>query len=388
MEVRVLDRKDTALYSGLFSPWFLQELKEGKMIGVILQEDGLACGGAAGKIEKDSFLITSFYVEEEYRREGGGRLLFETLKEEVKKYVSNITVHYLEQEGDGLDDFFDVMGFEEEIPDTKYYRVLLMVASTAGLVHISPEILKSCLKDNGDGTVTVRLYQWQEVRDTSKEEDGNLSLEEEEDEFADLLEDDMVRTELRPVYIKISKEVPRIAGSDPLSAGALWMQMIEKAAAFLGRNGIKGYQSLWYGEGGDFLEMLLGISKENKMTDLDNMGEEDRETLFRNICNSSQERYVYHCGTKGGMKESDGLNSGHAYTVMGGKEVEGEKYILLRNPYGTHSQLSKEDGSKTLTGTALTLKSDETYGQFYIKYEEFLKNFASVSRTNLNRLNE
>ena len=62
MEVRVLDRKDTALYSGLFSPWFLQELKEGKMIGVILQEDGLACGGAAGKIEKDS-LRGVYYVD-------------------------------------------------------------------------------------------------------------------------------------------------------------------------------------------------------------------------------------------------------------------------------------------------------------------------------------
>lgn len=157
------------------------------------------------------------------------------------------------------------------------------------------------------------------------------------------------------------------------------MQMIEKACAYLGRRGAKGYRSLWYGEGGEFLERLLGVPREIVS------GQSD-DDLFRNICNARQERFVYNAGSRNDSGSSDGLNAGHAYTVMGGKEENGQRYVLLRNPYSTHSLQYKENGSRSTTGGLLDISSDETYGQFYMKFEEFRKNFRVITRTDLKRV--
>ena len=280
-----------------------------------------------------------------------------------------------------------------------------MVASTAGLTNMDPELLKSCLKDNMDGTVTVRLYEKyvseeekekerksreeaqrrKEERERIREEKEMLGTYTEEDEMNDEIadsEDELniyrAKEELRAIYVKVSKKIPRIAGADALSAGALWMQMIEKACAFVGRKGAKGYKSLWYGEGGGFLERLLGQSPER-------VSKED--TLFDNICNARKQGFVYNAGSGGTVGAKDGLNAGHAYTVMGGKEENGQRYVLLRNPYSTMS-LQEKDGQTSRTGRMFDTSSDETYGQFYMKFEEFLDKFETVTRTDLNAVRQ
>lgn len=262
-----------------------------------------------------------------------------------------------------------------------------MMASVAGLVEFSPEILKSCIVDEGD-SVVVRLYERRVVEKAKKQPEEETSVEEltegelQEDQLGkDLLDgfevvDDFEETELAPIYVRVSKEIPRIAGADALSSGALWMQMIEKACAFVGRNGVKGYQSLWYGEVGSFLERLLGISKEP-------VGTEDEDALFEEIRTGKERGYVYHAGSKGTAGKEDGLNGGHAYTVMGAKEIDGKKCILLRNPYSTFSLQYQENGEKTRTGDLINVSSDETYGQFYIEVSDFVRTFERVSRTNI-----
>lgn len=262
-----------------------------------------------------------------------------------------------------------------------------MMASVAGLVEFSPEILKSCIVDEGD-SVVVRLYERRVVEKAKEQPEEETSVEEvtegelQEDQLEkDLMEDiemldDFEETELAPIYVRVSKEIPRIAGADALSSGALWMQMIEKACAFVGRNGVKGYQSLWYGEGGAFLERLLGISKEP-------VGTEDEDALFEEIRTAKERGYVYHAGSKGTAGKEDGLNGGHAYTVMGAKEIDGKKCILLRNPYSTFSLQYQENGEKTRTGDLINVSSDETYGQFYIEVSDFVRTFERVSRTNI-----
>ena len=262
-----------------------------------------------------------------------------------------------------------------------------MMASVAGLVEFSPEILKSCIVDEGD-SVVVRLYERRVVEKAKKQPEEETSVEEltegelQEDQLGkDLLNgfevvDDFEETELAPIYVRVSKEIPRIAGADALSSGALWMQMIEKACAFVGRNGVKGYQSLWYGEVGSFLERLLGISKEPVET-------ENEDALFEEIRTGKERGYVYHAGSKGTAGKEDGLNGGHAYTVMGAKEIDGKKCILLRNPYSTFSLQYQENGEKTRTGDLINVSSDETYGQFYIEVSDFVRTFERVSRTNI-----
>ena len=262
-----------------------------------------------------------------------------------------------------------------------------MMASVAGLVEFSPEILKSCIVDEGD-SVVVRLYERRVVNKAKEQPEEEPSVEEltegelQEDQLEDdLLDgfdllDDIEETELAPVYVRVSKEIPRIAGADALSSGALWMQMIEKACTFVGRDKVRGYQSLWYGEGGAFLERLLGISPEHVDT-------EDEDALFEEIRTGKERGYVYNAGTKGTAGKEDGLNGGHAYTVMGAKEIDGKKCILLRNPYSTFSLQYQENGEKTRTGDLINVSSDETYGQFYIEVSDFVRKFGQVTRTNI-----
>ena len=154
--------------------------------------------------------------------------------------------------------------------------------------------------------------------------------------------------------------------------------MIEKACAFVGRDGVKGYKSLWYGEGGVFLERLLGVEPEQ-------VGTSDADQLFDDICSCHQNRMVYNAGTGGGVGEADGLNTGHAYTVMGGKTVGSKRYVLLRNPYSTMSLQYQEDGQTTRTGRHLDTHSDPTYGQFYMEFEAFLQKFQKITRTDLSK---
>lgn len=262
-----------------------------------------------------------------------------------------------------------------------------MMASVAGLVEFSPEILKSCIVDEGD-SVVVRLYERRVVEKAKEQPEEETSVEEltegelQEDQLGkDLLNgfevvDDFEETELAPIYVRVSKEIPRIAGADALSSGALWMQMIEKACAFVGKENVKGYQSLWYGEGGAFLERLLGISQEP-------VGTEDEDALFEEIRTAKERGYVYNAGSKGTAGKEDGLNGGHAYTVMGAKEIDGKKCILLRNPYSTFSLQYQENGEKTRTGDLINVSSDETYGQFYIEVSDFVRTFERVTRTNI-----
>lgn len=256
-----------------------------------------------------------------------------------------------------------------------------MVASTAGLVNLDPALLKDCLKDNGDDTVTVRLYRPVTIREARpRQEETEEALGDLDEDFEVIGQEEITRTEWQPVYVRVTKEVPRIAGADALSAGALWMQMIEKACAFLGRDQAKGYQSLWYGEGGGFLQRLLGVAPET-IYDRD-------DQLFEDICNCREQGFVYNAGTHNNENAGEGVNWGHAYTIMGGKRVGNQRYVLLRNPYSTYSLQYQEDGKKKKTGTVGTPSSDETYGQFYMKYEDFCRQFSTVTRTDLNRVRQ
>lgn len=278
-----------------------------------------------------------------------------------------------------------------------------MMAATTGLVNLSPALLKGCLRDNGDGTVTVRLYdrrtppeelerQRQSEKEVAeraaerqriheeKELLGTYTAEDElNDEMAEMADMPYIaRQELVPVYIRVSKETPQIAGADALSAGALWMQMIEKACAFLGRDAAKGYRSLWYGKGGDFLERLLGVPPET-------VDRTDPDALFESICSCRERGLVFNAGT-GNTGSEEGLNAGHAYAILGGKEENGRRYVLLRNPYSTYSLRYQENGAKERTGDLGSIGSDETYGQFYMEYEDFLRHFQSITSTDLSAL--
>ena len=247
-----------------------------------------------------------------------------------------------------------------------------MVSGTTAAINYDPDIIKNCMKDNGNGTVTVRLYRQIYVED----------------------EHYVHQPCAQPVYITVKKEVPKlITGGAIQTSGALWMQMLEKAAAFLGReNGQKGYRSLWYGTGQEWFFALTGRTGDGVagsggtyrfnplgLTSLKNTGDSDR--LFQDIMDANSNGYVYHYGSK--ADTSAGMNSGHAYTVLGGRVVGGERYVLLRNPYANMSLKYGEDGKQSLTESYFSSEMNETCGQFLIKYDDFLANMKDLSRTNV-----
>ncbi len=239
-----------------------------------------------------------------------------------------------------------------------------MVAATTAIINYDPSIIKNCMKDNGDGTVTVRLYNWK------SELDENLHNV----PCAD------------PVYITVDKKVPRLrTGGGIQTSGALWMQILEKAAAFMGREvrgrEIKGYRSLWYGNSAEWIFALTGKAYEG--VSLKEKKEDNGDKLFDEIMHAKERGLVFNCGT--GSDVSKGLNTDHAYTVLGAVVKDGQRYIRLRNPYANMTLQYNKDGSQYRTESFLSSDMNETCGQFVIRYEDFLKNMSNILRSDMKK---
>ena len=98
------------------------------------------------------------------------------------------------------------------------------LAALAGIVSQNPDTIKEMMKDNGNGTVTVRFYDW--VKDDDLLGDG--------------------KTYQKTYYVTVDKTIPERtyldthSKGDPYSKGALWVKMMEKAyAAVRDKNGNK-----------------------------------------------------------------------------------------------------------------------------------------------------
>ena len=86
------------------------------------------------------------------------------------------------------------------------------------------------------------------------------------------------------------------------------------------------------------------------------------------------------------MQGNEGMNDGHAYTVLGAKEIDGERYVIMRNPYGNMVAEYDEKGKLHRTDTYMSSSMNETYGQFIIKLDDFLKNAGIVTRLDTKKM--
>ena len=119
-----------------------------------------------------------------------------------------------------------------------------LLAGLGSVVASSPDLIRQLMRDNGDGTVTVRFFR-------NKEDDGT-------DE---------------PLYVTVKKTVPKniVTQGDEYARGCLWVQMIEKAYAVSGihsnavtgkqkKKNTPGYDGISGGHLCFFLRHLLGSS--------------------------------------------------------------------------------------------------------------------------------
>ncbi len=117
------------------------------------------------------------------------------------------------------------------------------LAALASIVYKNPDTIKEMMKDNGDGTVTVRFY------DLQKEETDFLGNSE---------------VYKKTYYVTIDKTIPERtyldthAKKDSFSQGALWVKLMEKAYAAV-RDKDSGYKNNLRIRGKDETVNYLGI---------------------------------------------------------------------------------------------------------------------------------
>lgn len=247
------------------------------------------------------------------------------------------------------------------------------LATIAAICDRDPDFIRKMMKDNGDGTVTVRFYD-----------------------------------EKNPVYVRVEKTVPintdtksPTFGIDKFSRGALWVQMLEKAYAASGlaekvreldsivsdeadrdqlavinalkRNNIVSYGSIASGNSSALAEYLTGIKGDyissSKQKTIDQNTKKfvpvlsARQEEFWNLAKDTNRRGValvagslktYSPGEGTGLSDGDvvmkGVSINHSYTVMGVQEMAGEERIILRNPWGfgsTEEVYDEESGAIT-----------------------------------------
>jgi len=192
------------------------------------------------------------------------------------------------------------------------------VSSLSAVAYSNPQAIKDAIKDNGDGTYTVRFYK----RDYS----GKLSAQ----------------------YVTVDDDLPSsYAGARPKYAKArdgkeIWVSILEKAYA--GMNG--GYDAI--GSGGrstDVMTALTGVSSSYYTT------KANRASVIYDLIKTAEELQtavtaVTHDKTSGVDYTGTGVYAFHMYTVLGAVEENGVKYVKLRNPWGSseHGNDGKNDG--------------------------------------------
>ncbi len=182
-----------------------------------------------------------------------------------------------------------------------------MVAAFSAVAHSDPKAIENAIKDNGDGTYTVRFYEKTSSYSTTS----------------------------RPVEITIDGDLPTSGGSSSKYANGrdrkeLWVGLLEKAyAQWKG-----GYEQVGNGGiSGDVMQALTG--KSYRYTSL---SYSSADTVFSQIKAGAAAGKPMAAGTHGQDSGVDytgtGVYAWHAYTVLGAVEENGVKYVQLRNPWG------------------------------------------------------
>lgn len=158
-----------------------------------------------------------------------------------------------------------------------------LLAALSAVISRNPQWIKDCMKDHGDGTVTVRFYN-KEVHDN--------------------------QTSFQANYVKIKKAIPE---GDPYAKNSLWVQLIEHAyAAYLSNkkqraSGIENpnegnYRNIEGGTPELFMEVILGKKVEH--TVLGNVPSANMSQVFAKLESINTSAQIAEQGRTGGINYS------------------------------------------------------------------------------------
>lgn len=211
-------------------------------------------------------------------------------------------------------------------------------AALAAVALTDPQIIRDMLKDNGDGTYTVRFFN-----DYGRRDPVYINVD------ADLYS----RAWGGPIYGAV------ITGSKDKDKMELWYPLIEKAyAQWKG-----GYERI--GNGGNSGQVMSEVTGSNRQSVWISGTRADQ--VFAQLKRAMDNKWPATASTYGKDEAARYTNSGvyanHAYSVLGVEEVGGEKFVKLRNPWG-----QSEPGFDG--------KND---GIFKVKLDVFTKLYQSVA---------
>lgn len=183
-----------------------------------------------------------------------------------------------------------------------------LLAALAAVAKANPKLIESMIKDNGDGTYDVTLYQ----------------------------DKGWFKTDLQPTVVKVTGTFPVDAKGDPLYGHSgdkteLWVMLIEKAYAKMKG----GYKKIVGGFGGPALEAITG-----KPSIRYQLGDYDEpalvsifETLFTDgYAMTAAADWAFFESTRQEAMKDVGMHFNHEYTVVGFDKAA--KTVDLRNPWG------------------------------------------------------
>ncbi|KAI9882037.1 MAG: hypothetical protein M1823_006226 [Watsoniomyces obsoletus] len=165
--------------------------------------------------------------------------------------------------------------------------------------------------------------------------------------------------------------------SDP---NETWVPLLEKAYA----KAHGDYTAISGGDGGEALEDLTGgVSSEIFTSSI-----LDRELFWNQELMNVNRQVLFSCftGIFGGSGERRGIQEMHDYSILRAVEEEGERLLLLRNPWGRVEWTGPwSDGSKEWTPFWLERLGHRfgNDGTFWISYKDLLRKYQCLTRTRL-----
>lgn len=228
--------------------------------------------------------------------------------------------------------FVDGVSFDDVIQGS--IANCYMVGAFAAVAQSNPDAIKNAIKENADGTFTVRFFE----KSTSGAAPKAVEV---------TVDGDMAQSSMGSARYAKSRD-----------SKELWVGVLEKAyAQWKG-----GYETI--GNGGYPSEVITALT--GKSTSYSSAKYSDANVLFTNIKNGAANHKPMTAPTHGKDSGVDyngtGVYAWHVYTVLGASEENGTKYVQLRNPWGSHEHGS--DG-----------KDD---GIFKMKLEDFTKLYQGV----------
>ncbi|PSN35671.1 Calpain-D [Blattella germanica] len=163
----------------------------------------------------------------------------------------------------------------------------------------------------------------------------------------------------------------------------LWVPLIEKAAAKL----FGCYESLEAGRTLEGMSILTGAPCESlSLTPKANAEEFDRDLVWAKLlsCRSSGFLMGISCGKRGVTEqeyENIGLQMHHAYSILEIKDIQQNRLLQLRNPWGCFSwkgDWSDASAKWTESLKAELLPYESSNGIFWISFEDVIKYFDYV----------